>query len=270
MRLPERLVLLGHPVSRSLSPRFQNAALAAAGIPVRYDAVDVAGAEFERVLAAFVEQGVWGNVTVPYKERMREACDELTPLAARAGAVNTFWIDEHGRLVGDNTDVGGFSAAVEALLGEPPRNLTVGVLGAGGAAAGVLAAVERWPGCGVHVHNRTPERARLLCERFSTIAQPIDDVGAAAGADLVVNATSVGHRDDGMPIDPKLIPLTSAAIDLVYRHGQTPWVRALRAAGRRASDGMVMLIEQGALAFERWFGIEPDRTVMWEAITRAE
>lgn len=268
MRVPGRLLLLGHPVGHSLSPKFQNAALEAAGIPIRYDALDVAGHDFDRVVASLRAEDTWGNVTVPHKTRMHDACDVLTPLARRVGAVNTFWLDDTGQLIGDNTDVGGFSAAVTTLLGHAPRDLTVGVLGAGGTAAAVLTAVEAWPGCYAHVHNRTPERARLLCERFGTVAQPIDDVGVAAGADLVVNATSVGLHDEGFPLDPALVAPTSTVIDLVYRPGETAWVRALRRSHVRACDGISMLIEQGALAFERWFGMEPDRTVMWEAVRR--
>jgi shikimate dehydrogenase len=209
---------------------------------------------------------VAGNVTVPFKERMRDACDVLTPLAERVGAVNTFWVDEHGALVGDNTDVGGFAFTVRSLVGCEPRDLTVGVLGAGGAAAAVLAAVESWPGCVAHVYNRTPERARLLCERFGSVAQPVDDAGVIAGAQLVVNATSVGLRDDRLPLDPALLAPDRAVVDLVYRPGETAFVRAARARGLRAVDGLPMLCEQGALAFERWFERPPDRDVMWQTL----
>lgn len=269
MRVPGRLVLLGHPVGKSLSPTFQNAALTAAAIPVRYEALDVDGADFERTIDLLRAENSWGNVTVPYKERMREACDDVSPLADRVGAVNTFWIDENDRLVGDNTDVGGFTTAVETLLGDLPRDMTIGVLGAGGAAAAVLEAIDAWPGCFAHVYNRTPERSRMLCERFRTVAQPVDDIGVIAGAQLVVNATSIGLRDDSYPMDPAMIAPDSAVIDLVYRRGETAWVRALRAEGHRAADGTVMLVEQGAIAFERWFSVEPDRSAMWEAIRAA-
>ena len=128
-RLPGRLVLLGHPVAHSLSPAFQNAALEAASIPIRYEALDVAGHDLDRVVASLRAEDTWGNVTVPYKERMRDACDVVTSVAERASAVNTFWVDGTGRLVGDNTDVGGFSAAVFTLLGESPHGLTVGGYG---------------------------------------------------------------------------------------------------------------------------------------------
>jgi shikimate dehydrogenase len=268
-RIPGRLVLLGHPLSHSLSPRFQNAALVAAGIPLRYEAVDVEPSSFEAVVDSLRGERAAGNVTIPFKERMHDACDFLTPLARRVGAVNVFWIDEGDRLFGDNSDVGGFDATVATLLGERPRESAIGVLGAGGAAAAVLTAVETWPGCSAHVYNRTAERARLLCERFSAFAQPVDDIGVVAGAQLVVNATSIGLHDDSYPLDPALLAPGAAVVDLVYKPGESSWTRAVRARGHRACDGLPMLIEQGALAFERWFGFEPDRSVMWESLRQS-
>jgi shikimate dehydrogenase len=270
---PERLVLLGHPVSQSLSPAFQNAALRAAGLSTRYQAVDVPPYDLEAVLKELQRDGVGGNVTVPFKERVHDACDVLSPLARRVGAVNTFWVEDAGRLVGDNTDVGGFDASVRAHLLADPRDLTVGVLGAGGAAAAVLAAIESWPNSFAHVYNRTPERGRLLCERFGTVAQPVDDVGVIEGAQLVVNATSIGLRTDDLPIDVGLLRRDALVVDLVYRRGETRFVRELRAHGIRAIDGIHMLVEQGALAFERWYPEALDRArlraVMWEAVARA-
>jgi shikimate dehydrogenase len=266
-RRPARLVLLGHPVGASLSPVFQNVALAVAGIEILYETVDVEAPDFARTLASLLAQDTWGNVTVPHKGRMAAACDELTPLAARVGAVNTFWVDDENRLMGDNTDVGGFTTALTSLLGDTPRDVTLGVFGAGGAAAAVLASLEALPGCRAYVFNRTMERARALCERFRTVAQPVDDVGSIAGAQVVVNATSIGLRDDAYPLDPDLIPLETPVLDLVYRRGETAWVRALRARGHRAADGIGMLVEQGALSFERWFGVPPDRRAMWEAVS---
>lgn len=269
MRRPERLVLLGHPVAHSLSPRIQNAALAAAGIAAEYTVLDVEPADFDAALGTLRQSRTAGNVTIPHKARMFAACDVLTPLARRVGAVNTFWFDDADQLVGDNTDVGGVDAAVTKLLEQPPRTITVGVLGAGGAAAAVLAAVERWPGCDAHVFNRTPERARLLCERFSSIARPVDDVGVVAGAQLIVNATSIGLKDDSVPIDLSLLSRDSAVLDLVYRPTETHFVHALRSRGIRARDGKEMLVEQAALAFEKWFGVTPNRAAMYGAINAA-
>jgi len=267
MRIPERLVLLGHPVSHSLSPRIQNAALDSARIDLRYEAVDVEPANFESTLARLREQRAAGNVTVPFKERAFAACHAVSPLAQRVGAVNTWWVDADGRLQGDNTDVGGFDWMVRREIAEP-RALSIGVIGAGGAAAAVLAAVESWTNCLAHVWNRTPERARVLCERFGSVAHPVDDIGVVAGADVVINASSIGLKDDGLPIDLSLVRRESVVFDLVYRPGETRFVRELRQRGVRATDGLPMLVEQAALAFEKWFGVAPDRAAMWSAVGR--
>lgn len=265
MTRPGRLVLLGHPVSHSLSPRMQNAALAAAGIDLRYDAIDVAPVELDESLRVLIALGAAGNVTLPHKEAVFARCDAKTPVAERVGAVNTFWT-EQGRLTGDNTDVGGFDAAVRREFGASPANVRVAVLGAGGGAAGVLAAVERWPGASAVIASRSPDRAAALAGRFDRIASmaPSNEI-AVRGADLVVNATPVGLSGNDVPVDPSILEPDAMVFDLAYRRGLTPWVIRSRARGLRAADGLSMLVEQGALAFTRWFGIEPDRDVMWRA-----
>jgi shikimate dehydrogenase len=269
-RLPGRLVLLGHPVAHSLSPRFQNAALERAGIPLVYELLDVASAELERTLADLRLHGAAGNVTIPHKAAVAAHCDELTPVARRVGAVNTFWCDGV-QLIGDNTDVGGFEAVADDILGGSGdrRTISVALLGAGGAAAAVLAAVERWEGAQARVFSRSPDRTRRLCGRFAGLAEPAETADEAVrGAALAVNATPIGLADDAMPVDPAKLDRGAAAIDLVYRRGGTAWTRAVAGLGLRATDGTAVLLEQGALAFERWFGVSPDRAAMREALSR--
>lgn len=264
-----RLVLLGHPVAHSLSPRFHNAALRAAGIPLTYQAVDVLPDTLPRVLDALVEDRAAGNVTLPHKEAVAARCDLRTDLAARVGAVNTFWCTLDGRLWGDNTDVAGVDAAVRELFGGTvPRELRVALLGAGGSAAAVLAAAESWPGARVRLWSRTGTRARSLAARFPGVAQAVDSLDVALRhATLVVNATPLGiGPDDAPPVPPEALPAGAAVLDLVYRPGETAWVRAARARGHRAADGLPMLIAQGAAAFTRWFGTAPDPAVMWQAV----
>ena len=268
--LPGRLVLLGHPVAHSLSPTFQNAALLSAGLPLTYEALDVSGDDLARTFRELVAQRAAGNVTIPHKEAVAALCDRCSPLARRVGAVNTFWVE--GRdAVGDNTDVGGVDAAVLELLGGAPFGLRVALLGAGGSAAAVLAAAERWGGCKVAVWSRTAERAAALAARFPGLARSEEFLAdAIRGADLVVNATPVGLADDGIPVPPALLRRRAAVLDLVYRRdGPTPWVRLARERGMRATDGLPMLIAQGALAFERWFGRPPDLEAMWSAVAGA-
>lgn len=265
--LPGRLVLLGHPVAHSLSPRFQNAALVGAGIPLTYEAVDVLPADLPRALDALVAAGGAGNVTVPHKQAVAARCSRQSDIARRAGAVNTFWTED-GALVGDNTDVAGVHAAVTALLGRPPHAERVALVGAGGSAAAVLCAVEGWVGSSATVYNRTMSRAHELAARFPAITTTAPTLAAAlVGATLVVNATSVGMGGDrSHPVPLGQLPPAAAVLDLVYAPGETAWVRAARAAGHPARDGIVMLVEQGAAAFERWFGRAPDRAAMWASL----
>ena len=267
MDAPARLVLLGHPVAHSISPRFQNAALKAAGIPLTYELLDVHPDALDRTLALLASERAAGNVTLPHKEQVAVRCTRLMPLAQRVGAVNVFW-HEGGLLVGDNSDVGGAEAMMRALLGASLTDARVAIIGAGGSAAAVLCAAER---CGVHdvrVYNRNMSRAQTLADRFAPLASAVrsrDD--ALAGATLVVNCTPLGlHAGEEFPVPVERLPEGAAVFDLAYARGETAWVKAARDAGHRAADGEGMLIEQGAIAFERWFGVEPDRNVMWKAM----
>ena len=139
MTLPTRLVLLGSPVAHSLSPLFQNAALESAGLPVRYEALDVAPDRLCDLLEELAREGAAGNVTVPHKEAVFARCVTRSVIAERVGAVNTFW-SVSGQLHGDNTDVGGFARTAGALVGEGGATSRIALLGAGGAAAAVCVA----------------------------------------------------------------------------------------------------------------------------------
>lgn len=265
--LPGRLVLLGHPLGHSLSPVFQNAALRAAGIPLVYEALDRPRSALERTLEELRRVRAAGNVTIPYKEAVAAACDRLTATAAAIGAVNTFWSAVDGALVGDNTDAAGFEAAATTLLGAAPAAQSVGLLGAGGAAAAVLHAMKGWPDSRARVYSRTRERADALVARSGAPATVVDSaVDAARDATLLVNATPIGMNSRESPISADLLAAGCAVLDLVVHREGTALVRQARARGLRASDGLPMLIEQGALAFERWFGTEPDRAVMWNSL----
>lgn len=265
--MPQRLVLLGHPVAHSLSPALQNAAIAAAGLPAHYSVLDTLPEELGATLARLRQENAAGNVTAPHKRAVFQLCDRHSAVARATGAVNTFWVEDRA-LVGDNTDVGGFDAAVRRLLissaAETPRRICV--IGAGGAAAAVLAAVADWPGATTTVWARAHERAAQLAQRFDHARAEIQVRTALAGAELVVNATPIGSRNDDLPVPLDLMPIGASVFDLVYRAGGTEWVRAATAAGHPAADGLAMLVEQGALAFRCWFGAEPDRQAMWRAV----
>lgn len=263
---PSRLVLLGSDVGSSLSPVFQRAALNAAGIRISYDALNVTAENLGREIERIRLGNIAGNVTRPHKIPFHDSCDVLTPIASRVGAVNTFWMNE-GCLHGDNTDVGGFDISARPLIGGDAKDLRVLVLGSGGAAAAVLAAIERWPGCRGMISSRNKSQAARLAERYRDVATvELDPERAARQAGLIVNATPVGQRDDSHPLDTTFIPRETAVMDLVYRQGETAWIKALRANGNAARDGLTMLLEQGALSFRQWFGMDPDRGVMLRSL----
>lgn len=282
---PRRLVLLGHPVSHSLSPRFQQAALDHHRIALRYEALDVAPEQLSEVVAELRAGHAAGNVTLPHKTAFSALCTVRSAVAARANAVNTFWCDADGSLHGDNTDVGGFLFALRRLLGREMSGLHVVMIGAGGAAAGVAEALSGVRDVKLTVHARNAAAAAELLTTFGaattltaaslTAATATDGtqpalMAALESAQLVVNATSLGIEGrDELPLSPALVPLDCAALDLTYRReGLTPWVHQLRELKRSADDGKTMLLEQGALAFERWFGIEAPREIMARALGR--
>jgi shikimate dehydrogenase len=276
MTRPARLVLLGNPVAHSLSPAFQNAALDAAGLALRYEAIDVAPPALDATLAELSFQGAAGNATVPHKIAIHDRCSVLTPLAKRAGAVNTFWFDD-GTLHGDNTDVGGFRAAVDELRAGEPLPSRIILLGAGGAAAAVCTAAEEWGATSVQVVARSRGAAHRLAARFPELVEIVETFDAlvappvarrgAHTPPLVVNATPLGlDAGDTLPVEIDALPEGALVLDLVYGRGETRFVRAARAAGHRSADGLTMLLEQGALAFERWFGFPPDRQAMRGAV----
>jgi shikimate dehydrogenase len=268
--VPGRLVLLGHPVAHSLSPVMQNAALEAAGITLSYEALDVTPEDLSETLDSLAAEGAGGNVTAPHKESAARKMLQVSPIAARVGVINTFWTSHSGDLVGDNTDVAGFTALARLVLGEVPEGARLAVLGAGGAAAAVLAAVETWKGSRATIHARRADATRELAERFKGFVRGESlSLNAPLDCDIVVNTTTVGLADEFFPVPLELIPQSAAVLDLVYRPGETAWVRAARASGRVASDGLPMLVEQGAASFEIWFGMTPDRAAMWRAVKEA-
>lgn len=268
---PTRLVLLGHPVSHSLSPLFQNAALKSAGISATYDALDVPAVALPGVLHELARAGVAGNVTIPHKEAMRAACVGVSDVALRVGAVNTFW-HEKGKLIGDNTDVGGARVAIAALMSTSggdalSKPLRVAVLGAGGAAAAVLVALDELAPERITLWSRSPERARALALRLGVLADTVETAEEAVrGATLVINTTPIGLADDALPVNVERLEAGTRVLDLIPKRGDTAWVRECRGAGLVAEDGLRMLVEQGAASFERWFGVVPDRAAMWRSL----
>jgi shikimate dehydrogenase len=270
-----RVALLGKPLRRRHSVVMHNAAFAAAGIDGEYvlaeiDEAQVVGA----VDAARGPEFLGLGVTAPYKPLVASLVDVVELDAAAIGAVNNVVRTADGRLVGFNTDAPGFRVGAEAALGRPvDEDLEVVVVGAGGVARAVVHAllgVRR-----ITIANRTVDRAVELADRFGAAAWAevaaagLDDpavLAALARADLVVNATTVGMIDPGLPFPVDELRDDATVFDCVYVPAETPLVAAARARGMRAANGSEMLIAQAAIAFERWTGVAGMAGVMREAV----
>ena len=250
-------VILGDPVEHSLSPVIQNAAFQEAGVDGAYVALHCNGDRMGGCMLGLGGDGGGGNVTLPHKEQAASVLDKPYEAVRRTGACNTFW-GEDGKLCGDNTDVEGFGRALRNFLGGSPAGYRVLMLGAGGAARAALLSLVDAQAEDVLLLNRTVERARAVARRIGgdrvRVAESRSDVDAG-DFDLVVNTTRLGlGSDDELPLDLERLSRAGAVIDLVYGPGQTPFVTAAKRLGIPAVDGGEMLVHQGAVSFERWWG----------------
>ena len=274
--MTSRVALIGKPLRRRHSQVMHDAAFAAAGIDAHYELLELEPAAVEAAVTAARGADWLGlQVTAPYKRLVAGLCDSVEPDAEIIGAVNSVVRSEAGGLVGFNTDAPGFRAGVELAMDRPLAGASVVVAGAGGAAHAVVYACLSAGARQVTVANRTVSSAAELAERFSGVgaasisAVALDDpafMQAHRSADLAVNATTVGMIDAGTTIEVERLPAGATVFDLVYVPPETPLLRAARARGLRAANGSEMLIQQAAIAFERWTGMGGMADVMRAAV----
>jgi shikimate dehydrogenase len=224
-----------------------NAAFAALGLDWTYELLDVPPDQLPDAMRRLRSRETGGaNVTIPYKRAVMDQLDTIDPEAVRAGAVNTI-AREGARLVGSNTDLAGVRSAI-AEVGLEPREANVVILGAGGSARAAAVALD-----GAHLTFVARRPAEVdLPGRVVAWTDP-SWPRAARSADLLLNATPLGRREE-MPLRPNALPRDGAVIDLVYVRGGTPLVRKARSLGLRTADGWGILLAQGARSFEIWTG----------------
>ncbi len=267
---PARLAVIGCPIAHSASPVMHQAALDAAGIPVRYVRIEVASGRVGEALERLRALGFIGcNVTVPHKLEVMAACDEVAAEARVLGAVNTVRFDADATR-GFNTDGPGFVRSIAAEFGVSLCGRRVAILGAGGGAGQALAAQCVLEGVtGLVLVNRTVAKLVGLVTRLEGLGPGValqalsfdgaELAAACRGCDLIVNASSLGLKaGDPASLPEGCLKPSHWVYDCIYQPPVTPLLAMAAAMGCRHANGRGMLLHQGALAFQHWFpGHEP-------------
>jgi shikimate dehydrogenase len=281
---PIRLAILGDPVAHSLSPQIQNAALRECEINMQYVRLLIQPNDLAAALTLIRDLKFAGiNLTVPHKIAGLNLVDDVDGNAKRTCAVNTIKIDD-GKTVGFNTDGKGFARAIREEFVVDLRDLRVMVLGSGGAARAIALQCAKENCERLVIANRTFENAKKLADKLRDyfagpkVLGPVPRLQAIpwdqsairfqiGNVDLIVNATSIGlNRAEPSPIPARLLAPHVMVYDTVYSEQRTPFVSAAIEAGARAANGLSMLLHQGALAFEIWFGRQASLEVMRQAL----
>jgi shikimate dehydrogenase len=256
----DRYVVIGNPVAHSLSPAIHARFAAQCGDTIDYSPLLAAQGAFAAAAARFFASGGSGaNVTLPFKVDAFEFADRASERARLAGAAN-FLAARDGAIEADNTDGAGLVADLTANLGLALRGRAILLLGAGGAARGVVAPLLAQQPASLTIANRTAERARELARRFADRG-PVRETSlrdlSESRYDLVVNATSTSTHGEALELPEGVLGAGVFAYDMAYGPAARGFVESARAKGARASDGLGMLVEQAAESFLLWRGRRP-------------
>ncbi|MDD2920306.1 shikimate dehydrogenase [Rhodoferax sp.] len=256
--------VMGHPVAHSRSPWIHGRFAELTGQQLRYDKREIATSDFARGVQAFIEEGGRGcNITVPFKFEAARIATHISAhgLLAQASNVLTF---KDGQILADNTDGSGLVADIERNAGLPLKGLRLLLIGAGGAAAGVLGPLLQAGPAHISVANRTLHKASELVARHLALAARQSTVLQAhtlhelnESFDVIINATTTSLSGAGVPVDARVLKPGALAYDMMYGPGAQGFMNWARAHGAVPRDGLGMLVEQAAEAFLIWRGVRP-------------
>lgn len=267
----KKAAVIGHPISHSLSPRLHGYWLRQYNIDGSYEAIDVAPDDLAGWLKALPQNGFAGcNVTIPHKEQAAKAMDELSPIAAYLGAVNTVVVQEDGTLYGDNTDIYGFDENIKNHCNDKGDDSQEHlkhalVLGAGGAARAAILGLEAMGVSNLSISNRTQEKAEAMAKKYNMKVMQWGEWDLS-DVTCLVNTTSLGMK--GQPeLDIDLSAMQEGGVvnDIVYNPLHTNLLKQAETKKLRVVTGIGMLLHQAVPGFEAWFGLRPDVTKELEA-----
>jgi shikimate dehydrogenase len=272
--MTDRYAVFGNPIGHSKSPLIHGLFARQTGADMHYEALLAPLDGFAATVREFMASGGRGaNVTVPFKEEAFRLATRLSGRAQAAGAVNSLAFNG-AEVFGDNTDGAGLVRDLKANLGCELAGKRILLLGAGGAARGVLLPLLEERPTRLFIANRSAEKALRLAQdqtpNTPEVAMPLlqgggfDDL-AGESFDVVINATSAGLSDTALPLPPSVFAPGALAYDMVYGR-ETPFMAQARAAGCRVADGLGMLVEQAAEAFHLWRGLRPETAPVMAAL----
>ena len=259
--------VLGSPISQSLSPAIHNAAFAKMSKPWRYVAIDVEPQFFEEEVFASRDAGMLGlSITMPHKDAAFALVKSMDEVAQKSGSVNTIIFDGTGVMRGANTDGDGCCDAL-ARFGAVIENCRAVVVGAGGTARAVIAALGNRGAADIAIINRTESRAQSAA-KCATVAR-VGSLSDIKDATLLINTTSVGMGTDKQAVDPAYLHSSLVVLDAVYHPLRTALLHQAQLVGAQTVDGLWMLIYQAVRQEQLWCGMSPDPDVMRDAALSA-
>ena len=259
--------VIGNPIAHSKSPFIHTLFAQQTGRIMQYTALLAPLDGFKQTVMDFRRTGGNGmNITVPFKREAFTLADQLTDRASAAQAVNTFRFDEKGEILGDNTDGIGLVRDIEVNLDFPLAGKRILLMGAGGAASGVILPLLQQQPDLLAIANRTPDKAASLQRQFAShdnITTGHYHHFAGQHFDLIINATSASLHNELPPIPENLFRGASLAYDMLYSSRLTPFLEFARMQGTEyLADGAGMLVEQAAESFLLWHGIRPETQII--------
>lgn len=274
------LGIFGYPISHTLSPAMHNAVIKALGLDMAYLPFEVKPSNLKEAINGIKSLGIIGvNITIPHKESVIRFLDDISEEARLVGAVNTI-VNKDRKLVGYNTDGSGYMASLKEELGFNPKSKRIIIIGAGGAARGILSALATQKTKSITVANRTLSRAVSLIKAFKgkfrdTRFEAIDLDNnmlkmSFNSVDLLINTTSVGMKQSkALKIPLETLPKIAIVSDIIYNPLETLLLKKAKKLGLTTHGGLGMLVHQGARSFKLWTGMDAPMNVMRKAALKA-
>ena len=251
----KKYLVIGNPISHSLSPKLQNYWLKQHNINAIYDKLKLEEKEIEGIIQDIKKQKIAGcNVTVPFKKKVIPFLDKLSIQAEQTQSVNTI-IFENGNLIGHNTDIIGFDKAIKSL-NFSMKGKKILILGAGGVVPSIVFALKEMDVSEITISNRTKQKAENLKILFKNLN--ILEWGNLTDFDVIINATSLGLNNEKINLDFSKVGKNKLFYDVIYNPVETNFLKEGKQFGNTSENGATMFIYQALEAFKLWHGVEPE------------